>query len=221
MTNFTFPMKQNTVKILRINICICLCMSMIASYAHAGISFERFSLHNPFRANQREDPVPESLNGEVAKKERTGFLKVVKFVSPFQQMSEAHSRHAVDYVLSPNTVKLDNGTSVHLIGLASYAEMAQFDAQYGFPLRSVSDTVMDFMRAYLEDKKVTVQYDDTMPCDEHGYPCGYIYYGRELINATFLKYGYALLSEKDVSSKYRLLKQCQSLAILKRSGIWA
>lgn len=150
--------------------------------------------------------------------------KIARVLEFFTPLNEARNYYEMADVLDTNLVMLDNGEIVRLMGLSSGAEIEAYDDLY-LPGRHMADSdrkvIENFMRAYLENKKLKVKRDEFIKTDENGHPYVYLsVVGEEPFNEILLRYGYGLLSTAAYFSLYDTYQRYQYRAQKKRLGIW-
>ncbi len=130
----------------------------------------------------------------------------------FLSASLEYKNVKVERVINADTIVLENGKKIRLIGLKALEAPKRYNLprdEYGFiiedtsdPTTSLEETAYDFALELMSHKKVRVEFD-TQSVDESGHMYGYVFLSDgTMANAEILRQGYAGLQIRPPNLKY-------------------
>lgn len=133
-------------------------------------------------------------------------------LNPLLQTSANYRKVFVSKVLTPDTIELESGERVHLLGLSgpralkiTYAERDE----HGFiipkqvdPATSVEEAAFHYVRSLLEDKNVRLEFDSQRRNEENTLQAYVFLMDGSLVNAEILRQGAAHLRITPPNIKY-------------------
>lgn len=136
----------------------------------------------------------------------------------------------VERVINADTIVLENGKKIRLIGLKALQAPKRYNVprdEYGLiiedtsdPTTSLEETAYDFVQELMGHKKVRVEFD-TQSVDESGHMFGYVFLSDgTMANEEILRQGYAGLQIRPPNLKYAdQLREAYREARIEKRGI--
>lgn len=142
------------------------------------------------------------------------FFKLL-FNSYFTDLNDLET-YTVDKVVDGDTIKLNNGVTVRLIGIDA-PESVHPDNSKNVPAGTISS---EFLRDFIEGKDIQIEYDQERT-DKYGRTLAYAYYNGVLIEETILSKGMAKTMFIEPNTRYKnKLRQVEQEAKDNKIGIW-
>ncbi len=110
----------------------------------------------------------------------------VKSLSPAVQSSPSRGPFRVTRVLDGDTIALDNGETVRLIGVD-----APETHHPEIPVQRFGEEATEFMKRLAEGFECTLEYEPDNLRDKYGRLLAYVFVGDRLVNAEIIRRGYA------------------------------
>ena len=124
----------------------------------------------------------------------------------------------VTRVIDGDTIELDNGQKVRLLGTDCPESVHPFKQ-----IEPYGPEAAAFTRSRLEGRRVKIRFDNPenkIYTDRYGRWVAYVYLNGRLFNATLIRKGYARAYTKYPFSKMEKFKAYEEKARLKKAGMW-
>ncbi len=126
----------------------------------------------------------------------------------------ADSYRYVERVIDGDTIILDGGEKVRLIGIDTPETVHP-----NKPKQCYGKKASDYLKKRLESKSVRLEYDVDR-YDKYGRTLAYVYRGRTFVNAKMIKKGYAIAYTKYPFKYLSMFTRYEDKAKKRKRGLW-
>jgi len=146
---------------------------------------------------------------------RNFLLILVFLLFIFYSASSFQDKNVCHRVIDGDTIELDNGEHVRLIGI----DAPELDARQQTE-RASARQARDALRSLIEGQVVRLEYEDKKR-DSFGRLLAYVYtQNNVLVNSYLLDHGLVKLDRKYVFHLYRQFEDAESIAQKQKRGLW-
>ncbi len=141
-------------------------------------------------------------------------IAVLLFLIASTQLAHASALRHVERVIDGDTIVLDGGERVRLIGIDTPEVHHPRE-----PVQCYGSEASDYLKQRLEGQDVYLKYQEEKT-DKYGRTLAFVYLGKDLINMEMVKAGLAFAYTRFPFKYEQIFVRVQDIAKKKRLGLW-